>query len=82
MMPAKDVKNLILTLIILLIGINAISMVAKGFTSRIENVDISGVANIITSFTAVISIALAIIIIILMPIYLSKRSQEKYPGKQ
>ena len=76
-MAAKDIQKLIITLIVLLIGINILSFIGR---NSISGFPISNVTDIIPSLanlTNLLSIGIIIIIILLIPLYLSKRSEEK-----
>jgi flagellar biogenesis protein FliO len=77
-MAAKDVRNLILAIIILIIGIFVLTRIGKGFMANIKLP--STAPDIIASIegmSTVLILGLGIIVIILIPIYLSKRSGEK-----
>mgnify|MGYP001591471643 CR=1 FL=1 len=82
-MPAKDVKRLIVTLIILIIGINLLVYLVKNYILNVPQagLDVLGTADItpaLTTLSGVLSVGLAFLVLILIPVYLSKRSQEKY----
>jgi len=77
-MPAKDVRNLIITLVILAIGIKFVaffmSRTAAGSTLP------SITAELPASFenlSNLVIIGIIVLVIILIPIYLGKRSEEK-----
>jgi hypothetical protein len=83
-MAAKDVRNLIVTLIILVVGIKAIVLVSQTYTRTAASAaDLTGVANFSNlvgaaeSLSNLVIIGLAVLIIILIPVWLSKRSSEK-----
>ena len=79
-MAAKDIQKLIITLIVLLIGINILSFIGR---NSIAGLPISNVNNLVpslASLTNLLSIGIIIIIILLIPLYLSKRSEEKKYG--
>ncbi len=76
-MTAKSVRNLIISLIILIIGVNILGYISQRYIPNIPNVQISGIASITSSFTTLISVGIFIIVLILIPVYLSKRSGEK-----
>ena len=83
-MTAKDVRKLIITLIILVIGINILGYMANNYIPKIPNT-ISGTATDISpalnTLTTVISLGLGVLVLILIPVYFSKRSEEKYKHK-
>lgn len=77
-MSAKSVRNLILTLIILIIGIFILVRIGKGFTGTSPFA--TSTQNLIASIDSLsnmLILGLVIIVIILIPIYLSRRSEEK-----
>jgi hypothetical protein len=83
-MAAKDVRNLIITLIILAVGIKLIVLISQTYTKTAASAaDLTGVANFtgivdaINSLSDLIVLGLGILIIILIPVYLSKRSNER-----
>lgn len=71
---AKDVRNLIISLFVIIIGIRLILNVSAGFLSQvtlpIEVPPLEGIGNTFIVF-------LAVLMLILVPIYLSKRSKER-----
>lgn len=76
-MKSKDARNLILTLIIIAIGIKIISIVTGRYVSA---AGAGGFGELIAAFTGLGDLALYGLIflaILLIPYYLSKRSQEK-----
>jgi hypothetical protein len=76
-MSAKSFRNLIITLIILVIGITVLQHIAKGFTSNLPNAQGITIMPAIQNLVNMVTIGLAVIIVILIPVYLSKRSNEK-----
>jgi len=76
-MSSKDVKKLIITLIILGIGINILAYIGKNFISRLPVTRSTDLTPAITNLTNLLSIGIVIIIIVLIPVYLSRRSDEK-----
>jgi len=79
-MGSKEFKKGIITLVILAIGIKLITLIGKGFISntQLPNINLSG--NSIESLGNLLIIGIIIIIVILIPFYLSKRSEEKKYG--
>lgn len=74
-MSAKDVRNLILTLIILAIGIKLIMWITGNYIGNAGSF-----SDLVAGFTGLGDLAmygLILLAILLMPYYLSKRSQEK-----
>jgi len=77
-MEAKDVRNTILTLIILAAGVWLLATIGESFIPDVQGIDIgttftgslSAIATIITIFSA-------FFVVILFPVYLYKRSKEK-----
>ncbi|MBI4154202.1 hypothetical protein HY501_02610 [Candidatus Woesearchaeota archaeon] len=77
-MAAKDVRNLILALIILIIGIFLLTRIGKNFTSNLAlPSSVPNIVTVIDSVSTLLTLGLGVLVIILMPFYLSKRSQEK-----
>ncbi len=80
-MSAKDVKRLIVTLIILIIGINLLVYVVKNYILNVPQAGLvvgTDITPALTTLSGVLSIGLAFLVLLLIPVYLSKRSQEKY----
>ncbi len=74
-MSAKDVRNLMLTLIILAIGIKLIMWITGNYIGNAGSF-----SDLVAGFTGLGDLAmygLILLAILLMPYYLSKRSQEK-----
>ncbi|MBS3052993.1 MAG: hypothetical protein J4469_00660 [Candidatus Aenigmarchaeota archaeon] len=77
-MAAKDIKNLIATIIIAIIGVHLLIYISKVYIPQIGQSlpgmeifsSIEGISNLIT-------IVLVIIILFLLPFYFSKKSGEK-----
>jgi hypothetical protein len=82
-MAAKDVRNLILTLVILALGIKAIAFVSQTYTATAASaaaasgLDVTSLVSAVSSLSNLIIIGLAVLVIILIPVWLSKRSGEK-----
>ena len=77
-MKSRDVRNLIITLIILAIGIKLITLISASSISNVPGVE--SISNVVKSFTGLGDLSLygiAFLVILLIPYYLSKRSQEK-----
>jgi amino acid transporter len=77
-MKSKDVRNLIFTLIVLLIGIKAVYYIFNGFLSKVEI--LKSMSDVLTSLSGLIDLLTYVIIaviILAIPFYLSKRSGEK-----
>ncbi|MEM7819890.1 MAG: hypothetical protein QXD48_03620 [Candidatus Aenigmatarchaeota archaeon] len=77
-MKSKNIRNLILTLIIVIIGIKIIIFIFQNHLSRFEVVNIAtDIINFVFKIGELIIYGLIFLIIILIPIYFSKRSDEK-----
>lgn len=74
-MSARDVRNLILTLIIVAIGIKLILWISGNYIGNV-----GGFSDLVAGFTGLGDLAmygLILLAVLLIPYYLSKRSQEK-----
>ncbi|MFH0949434.1 MAG: hypothetical protein V1802_03015 [Candidatus Aenigmatarchaeota archaeon] len=82
-MPAKDARNAILALIILLVAIQGIVRISKGFITGIGDmpVKLPGI-ELIETYSTIFTWGLIFLIIILIPVYLSKRSDEHRKKKE
>ena len=77
-MASKDIRNLIATLVIVIIGVHLLVYISKVYIPQIGQSlpgmeifsSIEGISNLIT-------IVLVIIILFLLPFYFSKKSGEK-----
>ena len=74
-MNAKDVRNLIVSLFVIIIGIRLVLNITSGFLSQVPEIPIDvppleGIGNTFIVF-------LAVLMLILVPVYLSKRSKER-----
>lgn len=79
-MRAKDVRNLIITLVIVAIGIKLILFISSYYVNKYGSQDIAGFGDLVNGFTGLGDLAmygLILLAIILIPYYFSKRSQEK-----
>ncbi len=76
-MSAKDIKKFIITLIILVIGINILWYLGKNFISKFPVNITTDLTPAITNITNLLSVGIIVIVVILIPVYLSKRSEEK-----
>jgi hypothetical protein len=76
-MAAKDIRNLILALIVLIIGMYAILYVLEFYIPatavEIDILSVDSLQGIING----LSIAIGVIVILLVPVYAYKRSKEK-----
>lgn len=74
-MMAKDVRNLIISLFIIAVGIKLILNISAGFISQVQVTQVidvpplEGIGNLFI-------FALAIFMLVLVPVYLSKRREE------
>lgn len=76
-MKSRDVRNLIIALIIVAVGIKLITWVSGNY---ISNISLANFSDLVKAFTGLGDLAmygLIILAILLIPYYLSKRSQEK-----
>jgi len=76
-MKAKDIRNLTITLVVLIVGIKLIVMISNRY---INQAGVAGFSDLIKGFTGMgdlLIYGLAIIVILLIPYYISKRSGEK-----
>lgn len=81
-MESEKIRDLIITLIIIAIGIKIITMIGLFFIPNLELVNISD--NIVKSIEAIGNLfifGMIFLIIILVPLYLSSRSEEKKKEK-
>ncbi len=78
---SKDIRNLILTLVIVAVGVKLITLTTKNikdiYVGVIGGSSFAGLINALDSIGDLILYGLLIIAILLIPYYLSKRSQEK-----
>ncbi len=81
-MSSKSVKNLILTLIILIIGVNLISYVSKTSMANYPLAGIESITGAVSGMANLLTIGIGILIIILIPVWLSSRSKEKKETNQ
>lgn len=76
-MKAKDVRNLIISLVIAAIGIKLIAIISGRYISA---AGATGFSELVSAFIGLGDLALyglIVIAILLVPYYLSKRSKEK-----
>jgi len=75
-MDAKDVRNLIISLFVIAVGIKLVLNISAGYLSQVQVTQVidvpplEGIGNLFI-------FALAIFMLILVPVYLSKRSKER-----
>ena len=77
-MKAKDARNLIVTLIVLAIGVKLITWISANYISKVPGA--GGLSSTVNSFLGLGDLslyAIAIVVILLIPYYLSKRSKER-----
>jgi len=76
-MQSKDVSKLIVSLLVLAIGIKVITIIAKGYIQQ----PVAGIPpELVGSLDSVGNLfimGIGVIILILLPFYFSKRSEEK-----
>lgn len=81
-MRAKDVRNFIFSVIVLIIGIRAVYYIFNGYLAKVEILKsmrdiLSSVSSLVDLFTYI----LIAVVILSIPFYLSKRSDEKRVNK-
>lgn len=75
-MAAKDARNLIISLVILIVGIQLIVFVLRAYVPATA-VDIQLINfDILTGIANGVSIAIGLIAILLVPVYIYKRSKD------
>ncbi len=79
-MHAKDVKKSILTIVVVAIGIKIITVASKNlkdiYAGTVGDSSFAELINALDSLGSLVLYGLLIIAILLVPYYLSKRSQE------
>lgn len=81
-MKSKEISNLILSLIILAIGIKVVGIVAKGYTEN-PVIGISpDLLNAVESLGNLFILGIGVLVLILLPFYFSKRSEENKQKQQ
>ena len=76
-MTAKDIKNLIATIIIAIIGVHLLVYVSKGYIPQDSSLMGAEIFSSLEAMSSLITIVLVIIILFLLPFYFSKKSGEK-----
>jgi hypothetical protein len=81
-MRAKDVRNFIFSVIVLIIGIRAVYYIFNGYLAKVEILKsmrdlLASVSSLVDLFTYI----LIAVVILSIPFYLSKRSDEKKVSK-
>jgi len=76
-MKSRDVRNLILTLAILALGIKIITYISGRFITQAGTAGFSGLVGAFTGLGDLMVYGLAAIALLLIPFYFSKRSSEK-----
>lgn len=75
-MKSKDLSNLIISLFILAAGVKIVTILARGYITA-PAIGISpGIINSIDNVGNLFLIGIGVLILILIPFYLSKRSEE------
>ncbi len=77
---AGDIRNWIITLVILVAGLFILLRVGKGFIAGAASPGLPIDKNLLASIDSIsllMAIGISIVILFLIPFYLSKRSQEK-----
>ncbi len=76
-MSAKDIKNLIATLVIAIVGVHLLIYISKGYIPQTQSLPGAEIFSSIEAMSNLITIVLVIIILFLLPFYFSRRSEEK-----
>ncbi len=77
-MTAKDIRNLIATLVIVIIGVHLLVYISKVYIPQIgQSLPGMEIFSSIEGMSNLITIVLVIIILFLLPFYFSKKSEEK-----
>ena len=80
MTEAKDIRNWIITLVILAVGLWVLLKVGKTFIAGASQPGLpidKGILASVDSISLLLAIGVGVIILLLIPIYIVKRSQEK-----
>ncbi len=83
-MEAKELRNLIIALLILVAGIRLLSVIGSGYIAQFQgtlNVDESLVRSV-ESIGTILMLGIGVIVLLLIPYWLHKRSQEKKAKQQ
>ncbi|MBI3190256.1 hypothetical protein HYZ41_00980 [archaeon] len=75
-MSSRGVRNVIFTVVILVIGVELLWYVAKKYVSEAPASSGTEILSSMDSFLNLFVIGLVLIILLLIPIYLSQRSEE------
>lgn len=76
MPTSKDIRNLIITLVILAAGIWIMLRIAGGFIGTIPS-GFGGIGSSLESIGTILTLGIAVLIVILIILYFAKRSDEK-----
>lgn len=77
-MAAKDIKNLIATIVIAIIGVHLLIYISKGYIPSNSALPGMEIFSSLEAMSNLITIALVILILFLLPFYFSKKSEEKH----
>lgn len=80
-MTAKDIKNLIATLVIAIVGVHLLVYISKSYIPQTQFLPGTEIFSSIQAMSNIITIVLVILILFLLPFYFSKRSEEKHQTK-
>jgi uncharacterized protein YneF (UPF0154 family) len=75
-MTAAGIRNVIVTIIILILGVEILWYIAKKYVSEAPASGGTDILSSMDSFLNLFVMGLVLIILLLLPIYLSKRSEE------
>lgn len=73
-MAAKEIKNLIVGIVIVLVGVQLLLRLSKGYT---QGAQLPNIFPSIDAMSNLLTIGLVIILLFLLPFYFSKRGEEK-----
>lgn len=76
-MTAKDTKNIIISIVVLLVGIQLVVYLAKGYIPKDADYLPKDVFSSVSSLANLMTIGLVIILFLALPFYFSRRSDEK-----
>lgn len=80
MTSSKEIRNLIIALIIMAIGIWFLTRIARAYIGSVPLV-FADIASLLDSIGMLITLGIAFIIVILIIVYFAKRSDEKKQQK-
>jgi len=77
-MGSKSIRNLIIALVVLLIGIRAVIFIFNSYLSQFTVAgSLTGIVGAVEGMSTLLTYGILALIVIAIPFYLSKRSKEK-----